>query len=58
MKASAVGEEAKSSEGGGNVEAVASHPTGAVARMETAANFFKPYLEGGNLRPEKQTDEV
>ena len=56
-EAAGVDEEAESSEGAADEERVSSQPTGAMARMEAAANFFERYLERGGLRLPKRTDE-
>ena len=34
------------------------HPTGALARFESAANYFKRYLERSDVHPQKGNDEI
>jgi len=57
-EAAGVGEDAQGGEGPAEVESVASATTGALARLETAANYFKRYLERGNVLPQKRNGDV
>jgi len=56
-EAAGVGEEAQSVEESAEVKSVASHPMGALARLETATNHFRRYLERGGVAPQKQGDD-
>ena len=56
-EAAGVGEEMQGVEESAEVESVEGHPTGALARLETAANFFKRYLEKGGVGRQKQIDD-
>ena len=57
-EASEICEESRSGEESAEVKSVASHPTGALARLETAMNYFKRYLERGGVPPHKQSEDV
>ena len=57
-EASEICEESQSGEESAEVKSVASHPTGALARLETATNYFKRYLERGGVAAQKQSDDV
>lgn len=57
-EAAGVGEETQRIEKPTEVESGASPPKGAFARIETAANYFKRYLERGGVPPHKQSEDV
>jgi hypothetical protein len=57
-EASEICEESRSGEESAEVKSVASHPTGALARLETATNYCKRCLERGGVPPHKQSEDV
>lgn len=57
-EAAAVGEDAGSTEAAADVPPGTSRPTGALGRLESAANYFKRYLERSEVRPQKRSDEI
>jgi hypothetical protein len=57
-EAVAVGEKAESAEAAADVPPVTSRPTGALGRLENAGNYFRRYLERGDVHPEKGGDEI
>ena len=57
-EASEICDESRSGEESTEVKSVASHPTGALARLEIATNYFKRYLERGGVPPHKQSEDV
>lgn len=57
-EASGIGEETQGIEGSAEVESIAGPPTSALGRLETAANYFKRYLEQGNVLRQKQNEDV
>jgi hypothetical protein len=54
-EASEICEASRRGEESAEVKSLASHPTGALARLETATNYFQRYLERGDVPPPKQT---
>ena len=56
-KASEIADPESSAEQSPAAEPAAAPPSSAVGRMETAANYFKRYMERSNLSPPKSGDE-
>ena len=57
-EAAAAVEDAQSTEAGADVQPVASRPTEALGRFESAANYFKRYLERSDVHSQKRSDEI